>query len=84
MARSLILDPSGNPVSIPTIPLDPADVRLLREYKKLLQRLGLREALYCQECWNGKREDGCEAKVTDSLAVIKCRCTLRIYQGPTY
>ena len=81
----LILDPNtGSPVAVPTTILDADDARLLRAYKKLLLKYGLREALYCNACWNHKFSDGTEAHVTDNEIVIRCRCSLRFYQGPTY
>jgi hypothetical protein len=79
-----ILGPNGEPIGIPTVSLDPADVHLLRKYKKLLHKLGLREALYCSACWNGHRNDGCEAHVTDHDVLIKCRCTMRVYIGSSF
>lgn len=80
----LIVGPDGNPISVPTIVLDSEDARLLRLYKKLLLKYGLREALFCNDCWNGSRHDGLEAHVTDTSIVMRCRCKLRFFQGPTY
>ncbi len=64
--------------------LSDADAHLLREYKKFLQRNGLREALYCSHCWSGQREDGCEAHVTAADILIKCRCKVRIHKGQSF
>lgn len=83
--RGLIVDPStGAPFQIPTIQLTAEDARLLREYKKFLLRYGLRESNWCNSCWDGNLSDGCEAHVTDMQIIIKCRCALRVYMGPTY
>lgn len=79
-----ILGPNGEPVTIPTVLLSNEDARLLREYKKFLERYGLREALYCTNCWNNSLHDGCEAFVTGGQIAIKCRCKLRFYQGSTF
>lgn len=80
-----ILDPStGEPAAIATIKFDTEDARVLRLYKKLLHKYQLREAVYCQNCWNHQLSDGLEAFVTDDAIVFRCRCTQRVFQGPTY
>jgi hypothetical protein len=58
--------------------------RLLRQYKKLLSDLGLKEALYCDDCFENNLAHGCEAFVTGTQIVIRCRCKLRFFEGPTY
>ena len=78
-----ILGPDGRPAATPVVILDHADARIFRAYKQVLRRLGLREALYCQTCWDQSLSDGCEASVTTAQIVIKCRCRLRFYQGAT-
>lgn len=83
--RGMIVDPStGAPFQVPTIQLSADEARLLRQYKKLLASNGLREAVFCNNCWEGNISDGCDAIVTDTQIIIKCRCTLRVYMGPTY
>jgi hypothetical protein len=79
-----ITDPSGEQTELPTLPLSLDDARLLREYKKFLSRQGLREALYCNECWAGTKEDGCKAFVNDGAIMIACRCRLRTFNGQTF
>lgn len=82
---SLIVGPDGNPAQVPTLILTTEQAQIMREYKKkVLGPLGLREALYCGECWNQTRADGCDASVTDAQIVIRCRCKLRFFQGVTY
>lgn len=78
-----ILGPDGSVATLATKILSDEDARLLRMYKKFLQRYGLREALYCQSCWTGDRADGCRAFVTTSQISIQCRCTHRFFQGHT-
>lgn len=80
----MILGADGQPAILPLLELALEDVKLLREYKKFLQRLGLREALYCNACFEGELGDGCEAHVTDGDVMIKCRCRLRFYKGQTF
>ena len=81
----VIIDPhTGGRANVPTIQFETDDARLLREYKKLLKKYGLREALYCNACFEARLSDGLDAHVTDTQIVFKCRCTLRVYMGPTY
>lgn len=79
-----ILAPDGSVASLPTVLLSDEDARLLRTYKKFLQKHGLREALYCNQCWSGEREDGCKAFVTTNQVLIQCRCRMRFHQGMTF
>lgn len=79
-----ILNPDGTVANVANVPITGADAMLLRQYKKFLQRMGLREALYCNDCWNGDRHDGCDAAVTDNQIIIKCRCTVRSHFGMTF
>lgn len=81
---SIILGPDGEQATLPTTILSDEDARLLRSYKKLLEKYGLREALYCNGCWSGEKHDGCKAFVTDNQILIQCRCSMRFYQGMTY
>lgn len=80
----LILGPNGDPMKVPTVVFDPEDARTLRQYKRVLQKYGLKEALYCDECWERNLHHGLEAEVTDQRIIMKCRCRLRYFQGPTY
>ena len=83
-ADATIISPDGSVANRPTIMLSQADAELLRSYKKLLLRLHLREALYCNDCWDGNRSDGCQAFVTDGQIGIICRCRMRFYHGLTF
>ena len=84
MSEGTIITPDGEVATKPTILLDHEEAALLRLYKKFLAKRGLREALYCNACWDGNREDGCRAHVTDAQIVIDCRCTLRFHQGQSF
>lgn len=79
-----ILDANGQPSFVPSVEISVEDVALLRAYKKFLLRQGLREALYCNACFEGQLSDGCEAHVTDGDVLIKCRCKVRFYKGQTF
>lgn len=76
-----ILGPDGAPAVVPTLVFSSDEARIFREYKKLLRKYGLREALYCNDCWNGRLADGCEAHVTSGQILVRCRCKLRFFQG---
>lgn len=79
-----LVAPDGTVLNRPTQVLSDADATLLRAYKKLLMKLNLREALYCNDCWSGDREDGCKAYVQDGQIGILCRCKQRIHLGQTF
>jgi hypothetical protein len=79
-----ILAPDGQLARIENIEISDENATLLRRYKKFLASYGLREALYCNDCWDRQSPDGCEAHVTDSSIVIKCRCKLRTRIGQSF
>jgi len=79
-----ILAPDGSTANYPTVYLTGEEATLLRTYKKFLNRLGLKEALYCNACWEQNLQHGCEAYVTDQQIMIKCRCKVRFFQGQTF
>ncbi len=75
--RSIPVDASG-PLEMQ---LFPVHALLLRQYKKVLIGLNLKEALRCNACYELGQSDGCEAHVTDRSILIRCRCSRRTYQG---
>lgn len=80
-----ILAPNGEPATLRAVQMDAEAARIMREYKKkVLLKYGLREALYCNSCFEQNRSDGCEAHVADSGIMIRCRCSVRNFMGPTY
>ena len=80
-----VLDANGEVANKPTVILTVEEAELLRRYKKFLSAHGLREALYCNNCWDvGNIHDGCNAFVTDSQIGIICRCKMRFHQGQTF
>lgn len=81
--QSVVIAPDGTVANYPTVVLSLEDAKLLREYKKFLLRHGLREALYCNNCFEHNLSHGTEAYVTPDQIVIRCRCRLRFYQGQT-
>ncbi len=60
------------------------DATLLRNYKKFLQRHGMKESLWCQRCEDAGRQPGLRASVMDGKIDFQCRCTVRRYRGQTY
>lgn len=56
---------------------------LLRQYKKALADLGLKEALRCNACYALNQDDGCEAQVLTQSIRIRCRCSNRTHAGMT-
>ena len=82
---SFIIDPTtGAAATRDTVMLSVEDAQILRQYRKFLERRGLREALYCNNCYQGNLSDGCRAFVTNEAILIECRCSMRTFQGPTY
>ena len=80
-----IVAPDGTVATRPTLVLTDEEARLLRTYKKFLLKYHLREALYCQDCWDGSStQDGCRAFVTADQILIECRCKMRFHQGAAY
>lgn len=82
-AAGTIVAPDGTVATRPTVMFSQSEAELLRRYKKFLQKYHLREALYCNECWDGNRSDGCEAYVMPDKIGVICRCRLRLYFGST-
>lgn len=84
--KGFIIDPStGAAAQLETILLTDQQARIMRDYKKLvLGPLGLKEALYCDQCWEHNLSHGLHAEVTSERIIMKCRCQLRVYNGPTY
>ena len=81
-ALGTILGPDGVVVQLPKEILSYEEVKLLQSYKKFLQRRGYREALYCNRCFDGQLEhDGCEAHVTPTDILIRCRCRMTVHHG---
>lgn len=79
-----ILGPDGTPAEKPVLTLSPREATLLRQYKKFLEKYHLREALYCDDCFDGDMADGCRAFVTDNQIGILCHCKMRVFAGSTH
>jgi hypothetical protein len=79
-----IIAPDGSVANKPNFNLTSEEAMMLRQYKKFLEAHGLREALYCQDCWDGGLSDGCRAFVTTNQIMIECRCKTRFFHGATY
>lgn len=79
-----IVTPNGEIANRPTLMFTDEEARLLRQYKKFLEAHGLREALYCQHCWDQNLSDGLQAFVTSQKIGFICRCKTRLYFGATY
>lgn len=79
-----LVDANGEVIGKPTVILSKEEAELLRNYKKFLQKRGLREALYCNTCWQGDLADGMNAFVTDGQILFNCRHRMLFYQGQTF
>lgn len=65
-------------------PFTDADALMLRQYKKLLMKYGLKESLWCQMCAALEQPEGLRASVMDDKIDIECRCTVRRHRGQTF
>jgi hypothetical protein len=79
-----ILTPEGEVASKPTLLLSTDEARLLRQYKKFLAAHGLREAVYCNTCFESNLDDGMRAFVTDGQILFECRHRMIFFQGASY
>lgn len=84
VVEGTVLDANGQPTTLPTEILSLDEVRMLREYKKFLRKHQLREALFCQSCFQGDLHDGMEAYVTDGEVMMKCRHRMIYFKGASY
>lgn len=82
--KSLIVGPDGAPASLPTTHLTGEEAKLLREYRKFLERHRIKEAAYCEDCWEANLQHGMEAFVTNERILFRCRCRALWFQGATY
>lgn len=82
--KSVILGPDGSPATLPTTYLTLEEVKLLREYKKFLNKHRLQEALRCVDCFGDNRAQWAEAFVTDSDIMIRCQCNCLFHKGSIY
>ena len=76
-----IVGPNGVPVNTPPQLLTDDEARVLREYKKFLHRRGLREATFCNTCFEGNLNDGMKVRVTDGQIVLICKHRMLFYGG---
>ena len=84
VTEGVILDANGQPATMPTVLLTSEEAALLRLYKRFLHSHGLREALYCNTCYQGAQHDGMEAHVTDSEVFFRCRHRLLYHKGQSF
>lgn len=84
VTQGTIVSPDGTVANRPTILFTDEEARLLRLYRKFLDTHGLREALYCNECFNGDLSDGVQAFVHPHKIGIICRHMTRLHFGATY
>ncbi len=80
----ILTDERGNLLNKPVIPLSAEEARMLRAYKKFLDKNHMREMNFCNRCWDHKTiHDGMHGHVTDNEIVFDCRCRTLLYQGMT-
>ena len=82
--KSVIVAPDGTPASLPTVLLTGEEAKLLREYRKFLDRHRIKEAAYCSDCWESNLQHGMKAFVTPENILFQCRCRALYFHGPTY
>jgi len=82
--EAVILDANGIPTSMPTQMITAEEAALLRLYKKFLHSHGMREATFCNSCFEGNLSDGMEAHVTDGEVMFRCRHRMLYYKGQSF
>lgn len=68
-------------VTVPEVPIAPADVHMLRRYRTFLRTYALQEALWCLCCEDEGNAPGCKAFVRPDGIAVLCRCTHRVFAG---
>lgn len=68
--------PDGSLLTKPTTTLLPTEVQLLRDYRAFLTKYRLREAVFCDACFEGDLSDGTRFAVTPTLVHVECRCKI--------
>lgn len=84
ITEGVILDANGQPASLPTQLITAEEAALLRLYKKFLHSHGLREAVFCNTCFEGNLSDGMEAHVTDGEVLFRCRHRMLYHKGQSF
>lgn len=84
VTEGAIVGPDGSVINKPTVILSADEARLLRQYKKFLQKYGIRETVFCNQCFEGNLSDGMRAFVTDSQVMWECRHRMLFHQGQSF
>lgn len=58
---------------VPTVNMTDDESKVLRQYRRFMIDRHVKEALYCQTCWDRNLYDGCRATVSDGAIDIICR-----------
>jgi len=67
---------------VPREQLTLEDARLLAAMSVVFRTYGLREALFCQRCFQAGRTDGCRQVIRDREVSLECRCGKIAYVPP--
>jgi hypothetical protein len=67
--------------------LTPDDAKIIRAYERWLKVHRLQRpdgvGVYCAACFESDRQDGTRYFVEPHRIYIECRCTVRVFTGPT-
>lgn len=64
-------------------PLVKDEAHLVGAMTAIYRRYGLREAVFCADCFARERPHGCRMIVSDRRIEIQCRCGVAAYAAPT-
>ena len=78
----MILTATGQPLTREQL-LAEADARTFRAYKKILEKYGYAESLWCRTCDEDADHAGCRAQVLTRSIAIECRHRRVYYTGST-
>lgn len=85
--RVLLYDGNGNKVEQdkPAEPLSPEEARVMRDFKKILQRRGLQHNFRCAKCGQNRvgREGYLDWTIGPDKIILMCGCRQIVFLGQT-
>ncbi len=67
----------------PPAPLTQREAHIFSAMRHFFLKHGIKEAIFCNQCFARKREHGCRASSSARMVFIECRCGVAKYVPPT-